>query len=146
MKVSGAGAGTSAGGARRTGKVTDKGTTGQFKQALVDAMDALEEAHAVETSSAIGGVDVLLAVQGMGDATERESRRQMVHRGEDILDRLEEIRHGLLVGSVPRDKLEKLAQLVRNKRGNCGDPRLAGLLDEIELRAEVELAKLSRAP
>jgi hypothetical protein len=34
--------------------------------------------------------------------------------------------------------------MVRNKREAGADPELAAILDEIELRAEVELAKLSR--
>ena len=67
----------------------------------------------------------------------------MIRRGEDILDRLEDLRHGLLTGTISADKLQTLAHVVRTGRGNCGDPRLAALLDEIELRAEVELAKLS---
>ncbi len=59
-----------------------------------------------------------------------------------MLDRLEEIRVGLLTGSIPRDQLEALDRLVREQRGQVADPRLGEILDEIELRARVELAKL----
>jgi hypothetical protein len=38
-----------------------------------------------------------------------------------------------------------LGKLVRDRRDGAGDPRLAGLLDEIELRAAVELAKLEQS-
>ena len=64
--------------------------------------------------------------------------------GAEILDRLEEIRRGLLMGSIPKDRLQELAHLVREKRERGADPVVSRLLDEIELRAEVELAKLSR--
>jgi len=55
-------------------------------------------------------------------------------------------RRALLAGSVPKDRLIQLAQMVRARRDTVSDPRLATILDEIELRAEVELAKLSRRP
>lgn len=142
MKVSGVGSGSSVGGAKRVDK--SDGKKGEFKKALVEAMDTMEEVHAVETASGIGAVDALFVVQSVGEAGEREARKQLIGRGEDILDRLEEIRHGLLLGVVPKEKLVALAQMVRTKRHDCQDPRLGALLDEIELRAEVEIAKLSR--
>lgn len=143
MKVSGVGSGASpAGGARRTDKA--EGKKGAFKSALSQAMDVAEEVHAAEAPSALAGIDALLMAQNVGDATDREARQRLVRRGEDMLDRLEDIRHGLLLGIVPEEKLIELAQMVRARRENCQDPRLAGLLDEIELRAEVEVAKLSR--
>ncbi|CAA7618598.1 flagellar assembly protein FliX [Magnetospirillum sp. UT-4] len=142
MKVSGVGSGSPVGGTRRADK-TD-GKKGEFKQALVDAMDSMEEVHAAEAPSALGAMDAVLLVQSVGDAPEREARQRMIRHGEHILDRLEDIRHGLLLGTVPESKLVELAQMVRNRRDTCTDPRLAALLDEIELRAEVEIAKLSR--
>jgi hypothetical protein len=141
MKVSSVGSGASTSGAKRTAKTT---STGEFKQALADAIEPAGTAAPVERSAAAGVVDALFAIQSVEEPLEREARKRLVRRGEDILDRLEEIRHGLLIGSVPKDKLAALAQLVRSRREGCGDPRLAAVLDEIELRAEVELAKLSR--
>ncbi len=143
MKVSGVGSGAPTGGARRTDKTSGAGK-GQFRQALADAIESLDEAPGVDAPGALGGVDTLLAVQSAGDSTEREARRRLVRHGEDILDRLEEVRHCLLLGTIPKDKLVQLAQMVRSRREASPDPRLASLLDEIELRAEVELAKLSR--
>ena len=69
------------------------------------------------------------------------------HRPRDAratLDRLEDIRRGLLLGMVPKDKLAELARTVREKRERGADPVVSRLLDEIELRAEIELAKLGR--
>jgi hypothetical protein len=62
-----------------------------------------------------------------------------------MLDRLEDIRHGLLMGAIPRDRLQELAAAVRRQREAIDDPRLVEILDEIELRARVELAKLERS-
>ncbi|CAA7620810.1 Flagellar assembly regulator FliX, class II [Magnetospirillum sp. LM-5] len=142
MKVSGVGSGAPAGGARKTDKADGK--KGEFKRVLVDAMGAGDETHAADGASSISVVEGALMIQDVGGATDREARQRLVRHGEELLDKLEEIRHGLLLGTVPVDKLEALASSVRSRREACPDPRLAALLDEIELRAEVEIAKLTR--
>jgi hypothetical protein len=143
MKVSGTGSSSAAsGGARRVDKSAGNG--GAFKQMLVDNVDAAAGPQAAEAPAQLAGIDALLLVQAVDDSTERQARKRLLRRGEDILDKLEEIRHGLLLGTLPKEKLADLAQMVRSRREACQDPRLAALLDEIELRAEVEIAKLSR--
>lgn len=144
MKVSGTGSSSPiSGGARRVDKSSGGG--GAFKQALTQALDGPSGTQTAEAPAAVAGMDALLLVQAVDDSTERQARRQLLRRGEDILDKLEEVRHGLLLGTVPKEKLMDLAQMVRSRRTACQDPRLGALLDEIELRAEVEIAKLSRA-
>lgn len=87
----------------------------------------------------------LLTVQETEEPLERRARKRASQRADTILDQLEEIRLGLLLGTLPMAKLEQLAQLVRAKREQFDDPRLKEILDDIELRAAVELAKLSRS-
>ena len=41
--------------------------------------------------------------------------------------------------------LNRLATAVSRRQENFADPKLQGVLDEIELRAKVELAKLEQA-
>ncbi|MDO8605312.1 MAG: flagellar assembly protein FliX [Phaeospirillum sp.] len=141
MKISGVGSKGAASGARKAEKTDSKG---EFKAALIESMDAVAGPHAVEAPAAVGSIDALLMIQQVDSSTEREARRRLVRRGEELLDGLEDLRHGLLMGEIPKDKMIALAQSVRSRRENCGDPRLGALLDEIELRVEVELAKLSR--
>ncbi|NUN69951.1 MAG: hypothetical protein HUU02_09605 [Bacteroidetes bacterium] len=43
------------------------------------------------------------------------------------------------------ERLEALVQLCAERRGTVADPRLKAILDDIDLRAQVELAKLGRA-
>lgn len=50
-------------------------------------------------------------------------------RAEDILDRLDELRHGLLMGALSRRQIENLARLIRLKRESISDPRLVDILD-----------------
>jgi len=70
-------------------------------------------------------------------------RQRAIQRGDAMLDELEELRLGLLLGSIPKARLEQLAQMVRARREQLDDPKLIAILDDIELRAAVELAKLS---
>lgn len=89
--------------------------------------------------AAVGGVDALLALQEVADAA--TGRSKGLARANDLLDRLDEIRHGLLMGALSRDGLQDLARAVRQQRSETADPKLGEILDEIELRAAVELAK-----
>jgi hypothetical protein len=94
-------------------------------------------------SPTIGALEGLLSIQEIPDAM--VGRRRAIRRGDVLLDRLEDLRLGILAGVVPRDRLEELARLARTARDAVDDPRLAAILDEIDLRAAVELAKLEVA-
>lgn len=106
----------------------------------------LDNSPEAETTLAAGGVANLGAISqivGLQEVDDALAKRQRGRgRAVDLLDRLEIIRIGLLTGGIGKDQLLQLAQLVSARRGDVGDPRLAALLDEIELRARVELAKL----
>ncbi len=90
-----------------------------------------------------GGVDSILVLQEVSDATADSAEGKQ--RGEELLDRLDQIRHGLLLGEIPHHSLRALEAAVIRTRDAVTDPRLREILGEIELRARVELAKLSRA-
>ena len=89
--------------------------------------------------SGVAGVSALMALQGVEDVTER--RRRAIRRGNGLLDRLEEVKLALLSGEADEHALERLARTLREERTPDGDPGLDGLLDQIDLRAAVELAK-----
>jgi hypothetical protein len=101
-----------------------------------------EKTGAAAAPVAAGGITSLLALQEVSDEAAR--RRQARARGEALLDRLDDLRLGLLSGTMSREKLASLARTVRSARVAIDDPRLQDVLDEIELRAEVELAKLDQ--
>ena len=73
---------------------------------------------------------------------QQQGQRQAYKRGKDMLDILDDIRMGILTGSVPKNRLKQLVQMVETRRESFLDPGLTEILDEIELRARVELAKL----
>lgn len=141
MKISGIGAGSAVAGAPRRTDKTGKGDG--FRRTLAESLEAGEEPVAVEAPVGLTAVDALLMVQQDGGATGREARRRLVRRGQDLIDGLEDLRHGLLLGEIPAARVAALAQTLRTRRESCDDPRLGTILDEIELRVAVELAKLS---
>ena len=127
---------------RKTGGSSITGSGG-FAKALNDT----QPSHGPQMPVSVGFTDMntVLALQEAPDATSRSrARKRAQERGSMMLDHLEEIRLGLLLGTIPMAKLEQLGQLVRAKREQIDDPKLLAILDEIELRAAVELAKLSR--
>ena len=90
----------------------------------------------------VASVSSLLSLQEVADPL--AERRRAIQRGEDLLDRLEELRHGLLIGAFPRERLDQLLVLVRRQQNQVADPRLREILSDIELRAAVELAKMGQ--
>jgi hypothetical protein len=118
--------------------------SGAFAKALSDT----QTGHGPQMPVSVGLADLnaVLTLQEAPDATSRNrSRQRAKQRGNLMLDHLEELRLGLLLGTIPLARLETLGQLVRAKRDDIDDPKLLAILDEIELRAAVELAKLSRS-
>lgn len=103
-----------------------------------------EEPPAAATTAApqLNALDALLSIQELPDAL--TGRRRAVQRGNSLLDRLEDLRLCLLAGIVPRERLRQLADLAQSAREGVDDPRLAELLDQIDLRVAVELAKLDQ--
>jgi Class II flagellar assembly regulator len=101
-----------------------------------------ESTNRLTEQSPVRSLDALLALQEVPDAT--SGRSAGLRRGFDLLDRLDEIRMGLLAGSIPTDRLGNLLRMVRSQRDSATDPKLGAILDDIELRAMVELAKLGQ--
>ena len=99
---------------------------------------------AVSEVAPVAPVASMLSIQEVEAETPSDARSRTVYYGADILDRLEEIRDQILTGAVSKNRLENLAQTLRQRRETVEDPDLIALIDEIELRAEVELAKLMR--
>jgi len=112
--------------------------TGAFSNQVAGAPSA-GHAQSVGASGGIASVDALIALQGVPDAT--DGRSKGLARAEEMLDLLEEVRKGILLGAISTSGLRILADLARNQKSDAGDPKLNEILDDIELRAEVELAK-----
>lgn len=90
----------------------------------------------------VGSLDALLALQEETGGGER--RRRAARRGHDLLDALDRLKAALLSGRVPVADLKAIASRLAERREATGDPRLDEVIAHIELRAQVELAKLGR--
>jgi hypothetical protein len=88
----------------------------------------------------IGGIDTLLALQGIEEPGER--RRKAVKRGRSALDALDALKLGLLSGTLDAAALARLKSAAAGLAESTGDPGLDTVLAEIELRVGVELAKI----
>ncbi|HEV2563188.1 MAG TPA: flagellar assembly protein FliX [Rhizomicrobium sp.] len=97
-------------------------------------------AQTVTGPGTIAAVDSILMLQGIDDST--SGRSKGLDHGEQLLDMLDQVRDGLLAGGIPRATLNRLASALGRRQDAFVDPKLQNVLDEIELRARVELAKL----
>ena len=140
MKITGTGGPAASNAARRT---TGAPAAEGFK---LNSAAGGGPAAAVARPAGVAGVNsigALLALQDVEGPLER--RRRSVNRAGRILDRLDALKIGMLEGGVSRGNLGGLMEAVRDQRAATDDPGLEGVLDEIELRAAVELAKFERA-
>jgi len=143
MKISKVGSAKKSGTAKKT-KSTAK--SGEFADQVrgVAAAGSVEGPHGVEGAISVGAVDSILSVQEVPNATDGRSKGILLQYGNDLLSHLDGLRMAILDGVLSKDKLTELAHNLRQKRQNSDDPRLNEIIDEIELRAEVEVAKLTR--
>lgn len=93
--------------------------------------------------AAVTSLDALLALQAVEDPLVK--RKKLVRRGASLLDVLDEVRSDLLVGRFSEAKLTQLMHIISEGREQT-EPGLDGLLDDIELRVRVELAKRGLFP
>ena len=92
----------------------------------------------------VSEVSSILLAQEISQESLDSQNKNLFTRGEVLLDQLGIIRDGLLAGSLPADKLKELTKILNEEKTINSDPQLSEIIDEIELRAEVELAKLLR--
>lgn len=109
---------------------------GTFSVAEGGAAPAPSPAVALRT---IGGIDALIALQGIEDPVER--RRRVVKNGRRALDALDEVKLGLLGGSLDQATMLRLKSVAADLKEGSGDERLDAVVAEIDLRVAVELAK-----
>lgn len=130
----------------RSGTVANRGNvarSGGSVSFVVDTGGETPRAQAPQAAGVAGGIEALLALQAADDPL--HARKKAVRRGNALLDTLESIKADLLLGRVSEGRLNQLMVLIGSARErHLGE--LDPLLDDIELRARVELAKFGRYP
>jgi hypothetical protein len=144
MEIKGPGQTT---GTSKTGKTKKNGgsreTAGAFG-ALLDGTSSTSQTQSNASTSSVTGVDAILVTQAIDGDEARKANQIEALRGNSILDSLEDIRIGILSGTITGQRLINLQKLMEQQRGDIDDPLLAEVMDEIEVRAAVELAKFER--
>ena len=121
--------------------VKKRGGDGTF-DSMIHKAEETESQSPVARAASVGALDSLLALQEADGSTSEESNRKARKRASDLMEHLEKVRIGLLTGELPKNVLSQLAHTISTHRDKVMDPRLAEILDEVDLRAQVELAKL----
>ena len=113
-----------------------------FADALSRAEGSLatDAAEATISAAPIASNLGLLGLQEVSD--EETKRRKMVKRGQFTLDALSNLRDALLMGSLPMSTLQAMEKAIAAERAITADPMLESIMNEIEVRAAVEIAKL----
>jgi hypothetical protein len=128
---------TSVGGTAGAARTAQAGTRFSLGDAAGPARPG--SAQAAAPASALDG---LLAVQAAGDSLER--RKRALRRGHGLLDGLDRLKVGLITGEVSGSALLDIRRQLMQQREQADDPALDEILAHVELRAEVELAKLAK--
>ena len=102
----------------------------------------IEGQKEVNATVSVATAGAIFATQMVDDEEEKQIRKKLVKKANNILDNLEEIRQEIIFGVVSKEKLIEISRLVKQKDINTKDEKLKEILEEIELRVEVELAKL----
>jgi len=126
----------------KAGKTAKTGKTdGTFGAMVADATPSTNQTAATQS---IAKVDALLAVQGVENATERGARRRMHVRGEKVLRQLDHLRLAILTGNLTLGQVIDVADVVASHRETIDDPEMTAVFDEIDLRAQIEIAKMKK--
>jgi hypothetical protein len=115
---------------------------------MVSSGEEAEGTSAAGGASGVGpaaALESLLSLQEADDSTSEEACARAKKRANDVLDQLEHIRMGLLLGGISGRALSDLSQLISARKDEVDDPDLREIMEEIDLRAQVELAKFGRS-
>ena len=131
----------------RNNGVNGRGSTGRDQGGAVfnpAGAEAPTRAATTAPAAASAPLDYLLALQGVEDPLHGR-KKKVIMLARTLLDELEEVKADLLAGQVSPERLNHLMGMVAQARERS-EPGLDGLLDDIDLRVRVELAKLGLYP
>lgn len=125
---------------KTTSTKKNKQATGSNFDGLLGQVKETNNAAAASGASEVSAIDGLLSIQEVTGEYDTLGE-QAKHRGVALLDHLEDIRNGILLGHISASRLQSLETLVEQTRTTTDDPKLEAILNDIEIRAAVELAK-----
>lgn len=100
------------------------------------------ESASASAAQSIAQLDSLLSIQEVEDPTKKAAKKRARMRADTILDKLDGLRVKMLTGNLTVGNMIDVADVVASHRDKIDDPQLTAIMDEIDLRAQVELAKM----
>lgn len=140
MKVEGPG------GPQGPSKTKGKGKAGASDAKFGELVSTGSQSAApAQATQSIAQLDALLAIQGAEDPAEGAAKKRARQRSNAILGELDKIRVAMLGGTLTVGHMIDVADVVASHREKIMDPAMTAIMDEIDLRAQVELAKMRMA-
>ncbi len=126
---------------KKSGETSDSGSFSDIMDSFseVDSAQQSPPSDATATTSPIATLDGLLSIQEVNEDVLR--RRQQIDKAHHLLDTLESLRTALLAGMIPAHLLRDIEQRMADMKREPIASELIEIIDDIELRAAVELAK-----
>ncbi len=113
---------------------------------LLSAGDSIAmetDAGQVVTAAPVDGVSALLSLQEI--SPEENNRKHIMQQGKTSLDILDNLRREILLGNIDPATINRMQhQLAALKQSKASDNKLQAIIDDIELRLAVEVAKLEK--
>ncbi len=110
---------------------------------LMDSLSTQNEAalenNSVSDTAATNSLDMILSTQAIPE--EITHRQRNIRQANLTLDSLEALRNALLMDAVPLYLLHDIERRMIDMRETETDPLLIDIIEDIELRAAVEVAK-----
>ena len=136
MKISGPGPVSNIGKAKGVSKSGGDGAFGQ----MLDSIDEEKEVLGTGSLSRLNSINFINAIDG----EEKSRRKKLIDDADDILDELGKIRDALLMGNLSIENLRSIQVKIGKIEANCTDTKLNEIVEEVKIRAAVELAKLGQ--
>lgn len=121
----------------KTSKDLQRAGKSRFKsESSLSSSNTIEESSSLQTFSVTALDTVLL------DMSRPQQRFESVDYGHELLNKLDNLKTALLTGNIPQQDLLTLEQIIASNKQQATDVKLQEILQEIETRVAVELAKL----
>ena len=114
------------------------------QEAQSGAINNLETQNIEELSPTLGLIGITKVEDSDPFITKDQRNKAARKWGYEILDKLDEIKRLIVNGHIPADKLEHLAEKAGEQKILTEDPLLSEILQDVQTRALVEVAKAKK--
>lgn len=90
--------------------------------------------------SSVDSIDTILSLQGTDP--EKRKKQTIVKSAEKLIHELDQLRKSILANNVSLSDIKRIQTRLSEIEDTVNDPKLMDIVNDIKLRAEVELAKV----